>query len=43
MNTMGNNAKTEIEYNLYITILINSILYAINTLYNHFAYIQSKE
>lgn len=43
MNTQGNDAKTEIEYNLSITILINGILYAINSLCNHFAYIQSEK
>lgn len=43
MNTQGDDAKTEIEYNLSTTILINGILYAINSLCNHFAYIQSEE
>lgn len=43
VNTIGEDAKTEIEYNLSTTILINGILYAINSLCNHFAYIQSEE
>lgn len=43
VNTIGEDAKTEIEYTLSITILINGILYAAKTLCNHFKYIQSKE
>lgn len=43
VNTIGKDAKTEIEYTLSITILINGILYAAKTLCNHFKYIQSKE